>query len=359
MVFIWPQGGTVSQMSITTRHISDFIDGWAPNTTKLDYDNTGLLIGSPKRPVSRVLTCLDLTHHVADEAISGGYELIVAHHPTIFPKINRINASDATGSLIYKLIQNGIDVIAAHTNLDAARNGVSFELAKTLGLEKTRFLDNSYQTQKMVILRIPGRIFDRVDAFLNSHQTDTSWTKEENNIRAARFNFDTHFFRGFESGLTELLDGAPYSLDVLPNENPSSQLGFGAIGELPVPLSAHDFIRHVAKKLQTRGLRYSGNADTVSKVAVCGGSGSSLIRKAFASGAQAYVTADIKYHDFFVQDGCLLVDAGHYETEMPIIQKLSQEISKAFPSITADPTSVNTNPMYGFQLLDFTEKENT
>src|SRR5699024_8397290 len=119
-------------MNIQIRHISTFLNQWAPPETKLDYDNVGLLIGHPGQSVHRILTCLDVTLDVVEEAIENNCELIVAHHPLIFKGIKRINPINEQGKIIYKLIEHNIALIAAHTNLDAALDGVSFRLAKKL-----------------------------------------------------------------------------------------------------------------------------------------------------------------------------------------------------------------------------------
>jgi len=107
-------------MNIQVRHISTFLNQWAPPNTKLDYDNVGLLVGDPNQHISRALTCLDVTLDVVEDAIDKGCELIVAHHPLIFKSIDSINPVDEQGKVIYELIKNDISLIAAHTNLDAA-----------------------------------------------------------------------------------------------------------------------------------------------------------------------------------------------------------------------------------------------
>src|SRR6056297_1570325 len=137
-------------MKIQVQHISTFLDQWAPPSTKLDYDNVGLLVGDPKQPASRILTCLDITPEVVEEAIDRNCDLIVAHHPLIFKSIDRINPTNEQGKIIFELIKNDIALVAAHTNLDAALDGVSFVLAKNLGLKNLKFLDNSYHVSRKI-----------------------------------------------------------------------------------------------------------------------------------------------------------------------------------------------------------------
>ena len=263
-------------MSYTNHHILEFLEDWAPQSTKLEYDNVGLLVGNEDHEVSTVLACLDVTPEVVDEAIALKADLIVAHHPLIFRKLSRITSSDTTGSLIFRLIKNDINLIAAHTNLDAAPGGVSFVLADRLGL------------------------------------------------------IDVHFLKTEEE----------------PVRNGNRQSGFGAIGMLPEPMEVPAFLNRVAETLGSSGLRCSGSPAKVRKVAVCGGAGSFLAEEALALGADAYVTADLKYHEFFNgSDSFLLVDAGHYESEVPVVKALCDRLSDRFPELDVRPTGVNTNPV--------------
>ncbi len=334
-------------MLIKTRHISNFIEKWAPNATKLDYDNTGLLIGNSEKPLKRVHISLDVTPEVIEEAIQQKADLILAHHPLIFKKINRINEDQATGSMIRNLIRHDIDVIAAHTNLDAAHAGVSFELAERLELIKTDFLESSYKTRRLVVLRFPKRLRGEIEAVLNTTNLDTGWSEEEANVAVARFIYDEHRLPELKSKVDVAMAGSPYSIDVMISEIPSSDYGFGVIGELENEMNGTDFITHVSEVLESNILRFSGDAEStiVKKVAVCGGAGAQLISKAFASRADAYITGDIKYHEYFIPKNKLLVDAGHYETEAPIIDKMANELRKAFPGLQVALTNVNTNPV--------------
>ncbi|MDI6401164.1 Nif3-like dinuclear metal center hexameric protein [Balneolaceae bacterium ANBcel3] len=267
-------------MKNTNRHILEFLEEWAPQSTKLEYDNVGLLVGNSEQEPRKVLVTLDVTDEVVEEAIQKQAHLIIAHHPLIFRKLSRITEDDAVGSLIYRLVKNDISLIAAHTNLDAAYGGVSFVLAEKLGLREIEFLKPS---------------------------------GSDNSERPS---------------------------------NVSEESGFGAIGTLEQPMAADVFLRHVAQTLNVRGLRYSGFSDTISKVAVCGGSGVFLTDEAVKKGAHAYVTADIKYHEFFYgSSSFLLVDAGHYESEVPVIGALCDRLSGRFPDIEVIASGVNTNPV--------------
>ncbi len=257
-------------MSKQVRHISDFIESWAPFSTQAEYDNSGLLIGSKNSALTGILTCLDITDAVVDEAIENDCNLIVAHHPVIFRKIQRIDPDTDHGSLLYRLIQNNIAVLAVHTNLDAAQDGVSFVLADRIGLTSQEFL---------------------------------TWNDDD----------QTH--------------------------------GYGVIGSLSTPHSRPDFLNMICAALNTPAIRFAGSKQTISRVAVCGGTGISLASVAFAKQADAFVTADIKYHEYFDFPEMLKVDAGHFETEIHIADYLTKRLKEVFNDILIKTSSVITNPM--------------
>jgi len=256
-------------MITTVNHILDVLLRWAPQHLKADYDNVGLLVGDPQQTVNGVLTCLDITDAVVKEAIESNCNLIVAHHPLIFRKLSAVRTDDPTGRLVTDLVRNNLSVIALHTNLDSAIDGVSYVLAEQLGLKDLQFLE------------------------------------------------------------TERTDG-----------------GYGVIGNLARTLSTPAFLQLCAESLHIPVVRYSGNPTHIDRVAVCGGAGSFLIDAAIGQGAQAFVTADLKYHDFFTHtSNFLLCDAGHYETEMPISGRISKYIASHFPDLNIQVTTCITNPV--------------
>ena len=257
-------------MSYQITHISEFFNSWAPFSTQAEYDNSGLLVGSQTTQIKGVLTTLDVTGDVVDEAIKLGCNLIVAHHPLIFRKLSRISPDTSVGSILYKLIKNDISVLAVHTNLDAALNGVSFVLADRLSLDD--------------------------QAFLTHHDTDK-----------------TH--------------------------------GYGVIGNLPKPISRESFLDFVCTQLGTTAVRFAGEATQINRVAVCGGTGISLASDASRMNADAFITADIKYHEYFDFPDLLKVDAGHYETEIHIADHITRQLTKQFRDLTVITSSVRTNPM--------------
>lgn len=338
-------------MATKIRQISTFLNQWAPPKIKMDYDNVGLLVGDPNAGINNVLTCLDVTNEIVDEAIENDCELIVAHHPLIFQKIGSINPTDEQGRIIYKLIKNDIGLLVAHTNLDAALDGVSFVLANMLGLDELRFLDKSYDISRKIRLITTHKDSDAVLKLLNYHSAEEAHYFEvdsrEDGLKCFEAIIDQHNLPVLKAALEQegmLKEG---SFQVIDLASSSQNFGMGVIGEYPEEgIGKNEFLHLVSKALNVKAIRYSGDVDRIKKVAVCGGAGVFLKKKAIQEGAQAFVTADVKYHDYFTEkDNFLLLDVGHYESEFPIAEAMKNELSEAFEEINVFVTKTITNPM--------------
>lgn len=338
-------------MSTRIRQISTFLNQWAPPKVKMDYDNVGLLVGDPNAPVTSILTCLDVTDSVVAEAIETGSELIVAHHPLIFSKIGSINPTDEQGRIIYKLIKNDIGLLVAHTNLDAALDGVSFVLANMLGLDNLKFLDKNYSISRKIRLITSHKDSEAVLKLLNYHSAEEAHyfdvNSREDGLKCFEAIIDQHNVSVLKKALNNegmLKEG---SFQVIDLASTSQNFGMGVIGEYPEKgIGKNEFLHLVSKALNVKAIRFSGDVDRIKSVAVCGGAGVFLKKKAIAAGAQAFVTADIKYHDYFTEaDNFLLVDVGHYESEFPVAEALKNELSEAFEELEVSVTRTVTNPM--------------
>ena len=338
-------------METRIRHIATFLNQWAPPSTKMDFDNVGLLVGDPESTVKKVITCLDVTDEVVTEAITNNCELIVAHHPLIFNKVDRINPTNEQGRIIYKLIKNDIGLLVAHTNLDAALDGVSFVLANMLGLDNLRFLSKDYSITKKIRLVTDYGDVEAVLKLLNYYSAEEahyfSVENREHDLRCFEAIIDKHHLPELKSGLKKegLLKSG--GLQVTDLASASKNFGMGVIGEYPEEgIGQNEFLHLVSRALDVSAIRFSGSVENIKSVAVCGGAGVFLKEKAIAAGADAFVTADIKYHDYFTeQENFLLVDVGHYESEFPIAEAMKNELSEAFDDLSITVTSVVTNPM--------------
>lgn len=341
-------------MNIQVRHISTFLNQWAPPNTKLDYDNVGLLVGDPSQEVSKILTCLDVTLEVVEEAIKNECELIVVHHPLIFNSIKRINPVNEQGRIIYQLIKNDISLIAAHTNLDAALDGVSFVLAQKLGLENVKFLETGYNISRKIVLTTSHGDSESMLKLLNYYSAEEAHFYKVEGRKGEQYTYeaiiDEHNVSGLKHELKKngLLEQSNFR--IMDIASPSNNVGMGVVGFYrDQGLTQDDFLDVVSQSLDVKAIRYSGSADYIKKVAVCGGAGVSLTKNAIKEGAQAFVTADVKYHDYFTgAEDFLLVDVGHYESEAPIIEALQKELAEAFEELEVFETQIITNPMNVF-----------
>ncbi|MCW9706909.1 Nif3-like dinuclear metal center hexameric protein [Fodinibius salsisoli] len=341
-------------MNVQVQHISTFLHQWAPPSTKLDYDNVGLLVGDPNQQTTRILTCLDVTLEVVAEAIERNCDLIVAHHPLIFKGIDRINPTNEQGEIIFKLIKNDIALIAAHTNLDAALDGVSFVLGQKLKLKNLKFLDNGYNISRKIVLTTNHSDSESVLKLLNYYSAEEAHYYKVEGRKSDQYTYeaimDEHNVGDLKKELNKngLLDRG--SFQVMEVASPSNNVGMGVVGFYrDKGLTQEQFLELVSEALNVEAIRFSGSIDRIKKVAVCGGAGVSLARTAIAQGAQAFVTADIKYHDYFTDtENFLLVDVGHYESEVPMVSALQQELSEAFERVEVLETQAITNPMQVF-----------
>lgn len=338
-------------MNIQVRHITDFIHQWAPPEIKMSYDNVGLLIGDSSSPVSRVLACLDVTEEIVDEAIEKKCELIVSHHPLIFQNISSINPTDEQGRIIYKLIGNNIALLCAHTNLDAALDGVSFVLANNLGLDNLQFLDKNYPISKKISLTTGFEDSEAVLKLLNYYSAEEAYfyavDGRKNGMKCFEATIDRHNVGQLKSALQKegLLKSGTFQITDM--SSPSDNFGMGVIGKYPDEgIAMDEFLHLVCRALDVDALRYSGASPRIKRVAVCGGAGISLKKKAIAAGADAFVTSDIKYHEYFTENNqFLLIDAGHYESEFPVVEAIRKELSEAFEHLQVEATEKVTNPM--------------
>ncbi|NNF03517.1 MAG: Nif3-like dinuclear metal center hexameric protein [Rhodothermales bacterium] len=372
-------------MPTRLRSIADAIESWAPPQSAQSYDNVGLQVGRADAEIRRAVVALDMTPQVLDEARRRDAQLIVTHHPLLFRPLKRLTPDSLVSSLALSLAESGIALYAAHTNLDAARGGVSFALAGQLGLENVEFLQGmDGQVVKLVTFVPPehagavrtalgeagaGRIgrYDHcaftapgTGHYRPGEGTDPYAGESGGDIESAdEIRIEAEVARwDLPAVLSALRERHPYeepAYDVIPVDQPYRDAGIGAVGDLPNESSLGDFLRHVCTVLENPALRYAGEpAARIRRVAVCGGSGSSFLSAARSAGADVFVTADVTYHTYFDvlnTDGTprmALVDAGHYETERITETLLTDWLSERFPDVDWIRTDVRTAPVATF-----------
>jgi len=340
--------------------LTKYLEDWAPPGAAWEKDNVGLQIGYRGQTIKNIMLCLELDEEVLKEALQKKCNFIFTHHPLIFKPIKRLDTEkDSKAKLIEKIIKNNITVYSAHTNLDFTKDGVSFELAKTLKLKNIRFLEHEESNQFKVVVFVPQKNLDEVaNAVFNAgggkigeyencsfrlNGEGTFKGSEKSNpaigsknkfekVNEVRFEFIVDSWK-LNKVIAALIKSHPYeepAYDVYPLRNKNVNYGAGAIGNLEKDISEKEFLSHVCKSLKTEAVKFcKGKGKSIRKVAVCGGSGSELIDIAIESGADAFVTADIKYHSYHdAINKILLIDAGHYETEIVVMNSVQHKMKK-------------------------------
>jgi dinuclear metal center YbgI/SA1388 family protein len=348
----------------------------APPSYQESYDNSGLLVGHGNTAVSGILITLDITEDIIDEAISLGYNMIIAHHPLIFSGIKRLNGNHWVEKCVIKAIKNDIAIYAIHTNLDNVIIGVNAIFAQKLGLVNTKILSPKNDTLSKLVTYVPKSYYDQVtnalfDAGAGKIGNYDRCSFTQSGIGTYRPGQESNAFHG-EIGKNESVDEkrievlipkfnsksilkalknahpyeeVAYYLTPLSNEN--QEIGSGMIGELPESMNTDAFLEMLKEKMNAKGIRYTSIIKSeVKKIALCGGSGSFLLKQAKNLGADVFVSADFKYHEFFEAEGKLVIaDIGHYESEQFTKDLLFDILSKKFTNIALRLSKLETNPI--------------
>lgn len=321
------------------------LEAAAPLAYQESYDNAGLQCGDPQMEVRGVLIALDCTPAVVDEAIRRGCNVVVAHHPLIFKPLKRLTGANEVEQTLLKAIRHEVALYAAHTNLDNVAHGVNRQLADKLGLENGRILDPKPGLLAKLITYVPATHTAAVLAALYAAGAGQVGQYSGCSFRSeGTFTFTpgagTNPFAGQPGqphtgpeervevllplhrqgpALAALRAAHPYeevAYELVKLENSHPDVGSGLVGELPEALSPQEFRQRLRAALGVPVVKYTDFGRPIKKVALCGGAGSFLIGKARAAGADAYVTGDLKYHEYFGAEGRLMLcDVGHFESE--------------------------------------------
>ncbi len=257
----------------TIQHLAAYLETIAPASLQESYDNAGLIVGDPATRVTGILTSLDCTEEIIEEAAARGCNVVVAHHPIVFRGLKRFNGATYVERTVMLAIRKEVAIYAIHTNLDNVRHrGVNERIAERLGLHNPRLLKA---------------------------------------------------------------------------KNEEGTVGSGMVGELAEPLEESDFLALLQERMRAPVIRHTRLlGQRVQTVAVAGGAGGFLLEDAKRAGAQAFVTADYKYHEFFDAEGQLVIcDIGHYESEQFTTQLLAELLTKEFTTFAVLSTKRNTNPV--------------
>ena len=356
------------------KEIVNCIEEFASLSYQEEYDNSGLIIGAQDAEVNKALITLDITEEVIDEAIKGNFDLIISHHPIVFSGLKKITGKNFVERIVIKAIKNNIAIYSAHTNIDNSYLGVNSILCEKIGLKNCKVLSPKSGLLRKLIAFCPSEKADEVrqaifaagaghignydSCSFNTLGKGTFRANEKANPYVGNRNelhyekeerIETIYSINNEAKILKaLFQSHPYeevAYDIYPLENKFKNVGAGMFGELENPEDEQDFLKRVKGIVEVGCVKHSDFVGKkIKKVAVCGGSGSFLISNAISADADIFLTADVKYHQFFdAENKIIIADIGHFESEQFTKELLLSILKEKFPKFAAQISKCNTN----------------
>ena len=358
------------------KEIISVLEEMAPLAYAEDFDNVGLLVGDKESEATGILVCHDALESVIEEAITKKCNLVVCFHPILFSGLKKITGKNYVEKSIIKAIKNDIAIYAVHTALDNHPEGVNKIFSDALGLTKTQILiPKENYIRKLVTYTIPenadklrnslfdagaGNIGNYENCSFNSKGIGTYMGNEHSNpeigerfefVEAEEIKIEVTFEKHLENKiLKSLFKNHVYeevAYEILDLQNKNQNIGLGMIGELSVPMEEKEFLDFVKDKMQSESIRHSSFlGKPIKKVALLGGSGSFAIKNAIQAGADAFLTSDLKYHQFYeAENQLILADIGHFESERYTKNYIVDYLRKKILNFAIVLSEENTNPV--------------
>lgn len=354
-------------------------DTLAPLAYAEDFDNVGLLVGNPHQKVTGILVCHDALETVIDEAVKNHCNIVVCFHPILFQGLKKITGKTYVERAIMKAIKQDVAIYALHTAFDNHPKGVNYILSEALGIENAKILvPKEYYIQKLVTYTRPenaedlrqamfqagaGRIGNYENCSFNLNGIGTYQGNEASNpnygqkheyVSGEEVKIEVTFEKHLQTQIIQAMKAAhvyeEVAHEIYTLENKHQNIGLGMIGEINQPLTETDFLNHVKNKLDLKIIRHSAFlSKPIKKVAILGGSGSFAISAAISQGADAFITADLKYHQFYEGENKLLIlDVGHFESEKFIKNHIFDFLKKKITNFAVILSKTDTNPVKYF-----------
>jgi dinuclear metal center YbgI/SA1388 family protein len=364
---------------VKIRDILQVLDELAPSSYQESYDNAGLITGDSTHECRGIICTLDATEEVLLEAKEKGCNLVVAHHPIIFSGLKKITGKNYVERAVITAIKNDIAIYAIHTNLDNLLTGVNGKMADKLNLQNRKVLLHKQNNLMKLVVFVPVSEAEQVrEAIFNAGggmigkysecsfnirgkstftpgegtnpHTGEVGKREENDEEKIEIIFPAHLK---EKLITAMSEAHPYeevAYDIIALNNYFQEVGSGLIGELTEPMEINHFLKLIKQQFGLHVIRHTPLVKkVVKKVALCGGAGSFLIKNALSAGADAYITGDIKYHEFFdAESRMVLADIGHWESEQFTVDLLHDVLRSKFTTFAVLKSEVKTNPVNYF-----------
>ncbi|MCD1118053.1 Nif3-like dinuclear metal center hexameric protein [Chryseobacterium turcicum] len=344
-----------------------------------DFDNVGLLCGVPSRNVSGILVCHDALENVVDEAIAKNCNLVVCFHPIIFSGLKSLTGKNYVERAVLKAIENKVAIYAIHTAFDNDYFGVNAGICNALGLKNLKILQPKKNNLKQLNVYVPNDYAEQLKETLFSagagnigfydecsFKTAGSGTfrpiegsnpfSGQQNVREhADENMISVIFEAYKQNqiIAAMKEAHPYeevAHQIYSLDNENQYAGLGMYGELDEEMGEKDFLKFIKDKFNVEVIKYSDFTNKkIKRVGVLGGSGASGIKSALAKKCDAYITGDLKYHDYFqAESKMLLCDVGHYESEQWVAQQLFEILSQKISTFAILNSSEKTNPVNYF-----------
>ncbi len=360
--------------------IKDFtkhLEKTAPSSYQESYDNSGLLVGDPEVEIQQVLITLDTTEDVIKEAINLGCTLIISHHPIIFKGLKKLTGTTYAERVVIEAIKNNIALYALHTNFDNVQTGVNMSIARRLKLENTKILSPKTGILSKLTTFIPPDFTKPVlDALhkagagmignydhcsfqvsgtgtFRPNESAKPYTGSQNEFEKVAENRIEIIFPSYlkTKVLNALYKTHPYeeiAYYLHDLANTYQDTGSGMIGTLTQEMESRQFIRYLKEKMNCNIIRHTSFVkDKIKTVAFCGGAGSFLLSKAKSAGADIFISADFKYHEFFdAENEIIIADIGHYESEVFTKELIFEILNEKFPKFALHLSKVDTNPIF-------------
>lgn len=363
----------------TIKEITNYLEMLAPLSSQEEYDNCGLIVGDASLEVKNILVTLDCTEEIVEEALIKGCNMIVAHHPILFRGLKKLNGKDYVERAVLKAIKNDIAIYAIHTNLDNSFQGVNHEIAKRLGLKNLRILQPKANVLTKVGVHIPlshveviknalfqagaGNIGKYDECSFSVSGTGTYRPlagsrpfEGETNVRSyvqeeyLTFLVSNHRLNTVLQAMREVHPYEEIAYDLFSLKNKNQEEGAGMIGELSEEMDESDLLSRIKTIFNCGCIRHTSLLNRkIKTIAICGGAGSFLINDAINNQVDWYITADVKYHEFFDADKKIVIaDIGHYESEQFTINLIIEYLKEKFTNFAVLKTDFNTNPINYF-----------
>lgn len=358
------------------KEVTAILEKLAPLTYAEDFDNVGLLIGNQNSEVSGILVTLDTLESVLNEAIAKKCNLIVSFHPIIFDGIKKLTGKNYVERVVIKAIQNNIAIYSMHTALDNSISGVNAKICEVLHIENTKILIPQKNTIKKLTTYVPtasaetlktalfnagaGHIGNYSNCSFSNQGVGSFLAQDKANPIVGskgklhhedEMQIHLTYQKSVEKEVLKALfkthpyEEVAYEINAL--ENLNQNIGMGMVGYLKEAMPEEEFLQFIKTKMLASGIRHSSLlGKPVQKIAVLGGSGSFAIAAAKAANADVFITADVKYHQFYqAENEILIADIGHYETEQFTKNLLVDYLTKKIPNFAVRLSESKTNPI--------------